>query len=50
LACGFIPNRKEWVHKITVAAWRTPEAGPMQVVSGAMGKEKVHFDAPEAEQ
>jgi Fic family protein len=28
--------------------WRNDETGPMQVVSGAMGKEHVHFEAPEA--
>jgi Fic family protein len=35
--------------RITVGAWRTPEAGPMQVVSGYIGREKVHFEAPAAE-
>ena len=35
--------------KITVAAWRIPEAGAMQVVSGPVGHEKVHFEAPSAE-
>jgi len=30
---------------VHVGAWRT-HAEPMQVVSGAMGKEKVHFEAP----
>ncbi|MEO5644172.1 MAG: Fic family protein [Bacteroidia bacterium] len=34
---------------ITVGNWRNNEKGPMQVVSGAMGKERVHFEAPEAE-
>lgn len=34
---------------ITVGAWRTHEE-PMQVVSGAMGKEKVHFEAPPSNQ
>jgi Fic family protein len=34
--------------RITVAAWRTDSSGPMQVVSGAAGKEKVHFEAPPA--
>ncbi len=33
---------------ITVGAWRRSEAGPMQVVSGPMGKETVHFEAPNA--
>ncbi|WP_010522975.1 Fic family protein [Aquimarina agarivorans] len=35
--------------KITVADWRKDSTGPMQVVSGAMGKEKVHFEAPSSE-
>jgi Fic family protein len=35
--------------RITVGAWRPEEAGPMQVVSGPIGREKVHFEAPEAE-
>ena len=34
--------------RITVGAWRTDASGPMQVVSGAMGREKVHFTAPSA--
>ena len=36
--------------KITVADWRKDTTGPMQVVSGAMGKEKVHFQAPDSAQ
>lgn len=34
--------------KITVADWRKDTTGPMQVVSGAMGKEKVHFQVPDS--
>ena len=34
--------------RITVAAWRTDAGGPMEVVSGAIGREKVHFTAPPA--
>lgn len=34
---------------ITIGAWRTHE-DPMQVVSGAMGREKVHFEAPPSAQ
>ncbi|MGL4209749.1 MAG: Fic family protein [Candidatus Adiutrix sp.] len=34
--------------KITVGAFRILEAGPMQVVSGPMGHERVHFEAPSA--
>ncbi|GAA4850820.1 Fic family protein [Algivirga pacifica] len=36
-------------YKIQTAQWRTDKDGPMQVVSGAMGKEKVHFEAPSSE-
>ena len=46
---ALFPTGRSGMHKITVAAWRTSEAGPMQVVSCAMGKEKIHFEAPEAE-
>ncbi len=46
---ALFPTGRSGMHKITVAAWRMPEAGPMQVVSGVMGKEKIHFEAPEAE-
>jgi len=45
---ALFPAGRSGMHKITVGAWRTPEAGPMQVVSGAIGKERVHFEAPEA--
>ena len=34
--------------RISVGAWRTDANGPMQVVSGAVGREKVHFTAPPA--
>lgn len=35
--------------KITVADWRKDTKGSMQVVSGPLGREKVHFEAPTAE-
>ena len=34
--------------RIQVGAWRNDAAGPMQVVSGAVGREKVHYEAPPA--
>ncbi len=34
--------------KIVVADWRKDQKGPMQVVSGPLGRERVHFEAPEA--
>jgi Fic family protein len=36
------------MYKITVADWRKDTTGPMQVVSEAMGKEKVHFQASDS--
>src|ERR1022692_3664454 len=46
---ALFPTGRSGMYKITVGTWRTPEAGPMQVVSGPMGREKVHFEAPDAE-
>ena len=37
------------LYKITVAGWRKDTTGPMQVISGPMGKEKVHYQAPGSE-
>ena len=34
--------------RITIGAWRTDATGPMQVVSGGYGRERVHFEAPPA--
>lgn len=35
--------------KLKVGAWRDDASGPMQVVSGAVGRERVHYEAPPAE-
>jgi len=45
---ALFPAGRSGMYKITVAAWRNDNTGPMQVVSGAMGKEKVHFQAPDS--
>lgn len=37
------------LYKIVVADWRKDTKGSMQVVSGPLGREKVHFEAPAAE-
>lgn len=36
------------MQRIILGDWRNDEAVPMQVVSGPMGREKVHYTAPEA--
>jgi Fic family protein len=45
---ALFPTGRSGMHKISVAAWRDDSDGPMQVVSGPMGREKVHYDAPPA--
>ncbi|HEY9553119.1 Fic family protein [Allosphingosinicella sp.] len=45
---ALFPTGRSGMTKITVGAWRPEEAGPMQVVSGPIGREKVHYQAPEA--
>lgn len=46
---ALFPTGYSGMYKITVAEWRKDTTGPMQVVSGAMGKEKVHFEAPNSD-
>jgi len=46
---AMFPSGRSGMLRITVADWRKDETGPMQVVSGPMGKEKVHFQAPSAD-
>ena len=46
---ALFPTGRSGMSKITVGAWRPVEAGAMQVVSGPIGREKVHFEAPSAE-
>jgi len=45
---SLFPTGRSGMQNISVARWRNDESGPMEVVSGALGKEKVHFIAPEA--
>lgn len=42
------PDGKSNGYKLVVGQWRDDSTGPMQVVSGALGKEKVHYQAPPA--
>jgi Fic family protein len=46
---ALFPTGRSGMYKITVGDWRKDTTGPMQVVSGAMGKEKVHFQAPDSD-
>lgn len=46
---ALFPTGRSGIKHITVADWRTDNNEPMQVVSGPIGKEKVHFEAPKAD-
>ena len=45
---ALFPTGRSGMYKIKVGQWRDDEKGPMQVVSGGIGKEYVHFQAPDA--
>lgn len=46
---ALFPTGRSGMRRITVGAWRPKEAGPMHVVSGPTGRERVHFEAPDAD-
>lgn len=46
---SLFPTGRTGMHRITVGAWRDDVTAPMQVVSGPVGGERVHFEAPAAE-
>ena len=46
---SFFPTGRSGMTKIRVGAWRDDGNGPMQVVSGPIGTERVHFQAPAAD-
>jgi Fic family protein len=45
---ALFPTGYSGMYKIMIGNWRDREKGPMQVVSGPMGREKIHFEAPDA--
>jgi Fic family protein len=45
---ALFPTGRSGMSKITVGGWRTDKSGPMRVVSGPMGRERVHYEAPVA--
>ena len=45
---SLFPAGQSGMRRITVGAWRDDSGGPMQVVSGPMGRERVHYEAPPA--
>ena len=47
---ALFPTGRSGMHRIIVGAWRDDSEGPMQVVSGPLGRERVHYEAPPAHQ
>ena len=45
---SLFPGGRSGFSKIRTGAWRDDRGGPMQVVSGAFGRERVHYEAPPA--
>lgn len=45
---AMFPTGRSGMYKIVVGDWRDDSKGAMQVISGAVGKEQVHFQAPHA--
>ena len=45
---AMFPSGRSGLYKIKVGQYRDDAEGPMQVVSGAVGHEKIHYEAPPA--
>ena len=45
---SLFPTGRSGMRRIAVGRWRGERADPMQVVSGPIGRERVHFEAPAA--
>lgn len=45
---ALFPTGRSGMLKIVVGGWRTEQSGAMQVVSGPVGREHIHFEAPAA--
>lgn len=46
---ALFPTGYSGLSRIAVGAWRDDATGPMQVVSGPIGRQRVHFEAPPAD-
>ena len=46
---SLFPGGYSGMHKLITGAFRDDHDGPMQVISGSVGHEKVHFEAPAAQ-
>ena len=46
---SLFPTGRSGMKKIQIGNWRDDSNGPMQVISGPVGKEKIHYEAPPAD-
>ena len=46
---ALFPTARSGMNRIIVGDWRTPDTDPMRVVSGPIGREKIHFEAIKAD-
>jgi len=46
---ALFPTGRSGMTRIRAGAWRDAGSGPMQIVSGPMGREHVHYEAPKAD-
>lgn len=47
---ALFPTGYSGLVRINVGGWRDDASGPMQVVSGPLGRQRIHFEAPPADQ
>ncbi|MFD5180944.1 Fic family protein [Nocardia sp. NPDC058379] len=45
---GLFPTGYSGISRVRIGGWRTDETGPMEVISGPYGRQRVHFEAPPA--
>jgi len=45
---ALFPTGRSGLTRLRIGAWRNDANGPMEVVSGPIGKERIHFEAPAA--
>ncbi len=46
---SLFPGGRSGMSRVVTAAWRDDRNGPMQVVSGPLGRERIHYQAPAAD-
>ena len=45
---ALFPTGRSRLRRIIVGGWRDDSTGPMQVISGPIGRERIHYEAPAA--